>query len=220
MKIKGAIFDMDGTVIDSLWVWDYLWEELGKKYLKKEGFRPLVEDDRAVRTMILKDAMTLIADNYSLGEPLDVLDTTEKIIVDFYSEKVLPKKDCVEYLEMLKAKGIKMCVASATAKELLAIAIAKCDLGKYFEAVVSCADVGKSKDSPEVFFEALKVLGTSLEETAVFEDSAVAAETAKKAGFFVVGVYDQNNFGHEKLIANSDRYISQEGAFAEVSDLI
>lgn len=220
MKIKGAIFDMDGTVIDSLWVWDYLWEELGKKYLGKEGFRPSAEDDRAVRTMILKDVAAFIAEGYSMGDAEEVFKTTEQVIERFYRERVEPKKDVIGLLDRMKSEGVRMCVASATARELLSIAIRRCDLGKYFEAVVSCADVGKGKDCPDVFMEALRVLGTPLDETAVFEDSALAAETSKRAGFFVVGVYDPDNYGQERLMKNSDRYIDRDGLFSQVYDII
>ncbi|MBR2432498.1 MAG: bifunctional hydroxymethylpyrimidine kinase/phosphomethylpyrimidine kinase, partial [Clostridia bacterium] len=60
MKIDGAIFDMDGTLVDSLIVWDFMWSEMGRMYLGDESFRPSREADKAVRTMILSDAMEYI----------------------------------------------------------------------------------------------------------------------------------------------------------------
>ena len=65
MNIKAAIFDMDGTLIDSLMVWDVLWCRFGEKYLNDKSFSPSEEDDKKVRTLTLKDAMNLIHNNYN-----------------------------------------------------------------------------------------------------------------------------------------------------------
>ena len=66
MDIKAAIFDMDGTLIDSLMIWDVIWSNFGETYLNNKDFRPCKDDDKKVRTLTLKDAMTLIHNHYSL----------------------------------------------------------------------------------------------------------------------------------------------------------
>lgn len=210
MKITGAIFDMDGTLIDSLMIWDELWEHLGREFLHKEGFRPSLEDDKAVRTMTLLDAMTFIHERYSIdtsGESLcqHVTDYLEK----FYRETVKPKKGAAEFLEILHSSGVKMCIASATASDQVEIALERCGIRKYFSALVSCKDVGKGKEHPDVFFKALEVLGTDIETTWVFEDSATALMTASKAGFKTVGIYDRYNFGHDIARSVSDVYVEE-----------
>ena len=67
-NINGAIFDMDGTLVDSLFLWDVIWESFGRRFLHKEGFRPTPEDDKAARTLTLKDALVLMHENYGLAE--------------------------------------------------------------------------------------------------------------------------------------------------------
>lgn len=210
MDIKAAIFDMDGTLIDSLCVWEIVWEELGLRLGKGAGFRPSKEDDKAVRTMLLIDAMELIHKNYNLGESgKQVHDIAAEITERFYREKVTLKNGVREYLEHLKTLGIPMCVASATAPNLIKHAAEHCRLYDYIDLFVSCADVGKGKEEPDVFLYALEKLGGDLETTCVFEDSALALTTAKNAGFLTVGIYDPHTFDHEKLKKAADIYIDK-----------
>ena len=88
-NIKGAIFDMDGTLVDSLMLWDVLWEKFGVKFLKREGFRPLKDDDKIVRTKTLKDAMDHIHSVYNIGSSgEELLETANELMINFYSNDV------------------------------------------------------------------------------------------------------------------------------------
>ncbi len=209
-KIKGAIFDMDGTLINSLIVWDMLWEDMGKKYLGREGFRPTKEDDKAVRTLIAVDALDLIHKNYGIGDSTEELNSFwDEYVTKFYAETVEIKDGVYEFLDELKSRDVKMCLASATDKKLLMVAIEKLGLGKYFSELLSCGDIGKGKEEPDIFLLAKEHLGTTLEETCVFEDSCVAIKTANKAGFKTVAIYDPFNYGQEEMKAVADEYIEK-----------
>ena len=209
MDIKSAIFDMDGTLVDSLSVWDVLWSSLGEKYLKDKGFSPSTEDNKAVRTTTLNDAMELIHLNYNLGETgEELLAHANRILMDFYANGAKPKNGVIEFLEYCQEKGVKMCIASATAPTLLEAALKNLDLEKYFLKIFSCGAIGKGKDQPDVFLQAAEFLGTAVEETWVFEDSFVAIETAVKVGFPTVGIYDRYNFGQEKIKEIANEYIA------------
>lgn len=221
MNIKGAIFDMDGTLIDSLMVWDMIWEDIGVRFLKKDGFRPSKADDRAVRTMTLIDAMTLIHDNYGIAESGEALwRYVTDYIADFYANTVELKKGVREFLDILSEKGVRMCVASATAPDLVKLAIEHCGLEKYLSTLVSCSEIGKGKEHPDVFFAALDRLGTDIDSTWVFEDSAVALETASKAGFHTVGIYDKYNFGHDLARSVSEIYVDDGENLEKVGAMI
>jgi HAD superfamily hydrolase (TIGR01509 family) len=208
MQFKAAIFDMDGNLVDSLWVWEIIWKELGLFFLKDENFRPTAEDDKTIRTMLLVDGAEMLHKNYNLGNSGDEV---HKVMVDttikFYNEQVELKAGVFEFLTHLKEKNIPMCIASATAPDLIDYAAKRCGLYNFFDKIISCADVGKGKEEPDVFLNALEYLGTSMGETCVFEDSAVALETAARAGFLTVGIYDRNNFGHEILKEKANIYI-------------
>ena len=210
MGMKAAIFDMDGTLIDSLMIWDVIWSKFGETYLNDKDFRPNKEDDKKVRTLTLKDAMALIHCRYHIGQSEEeLLSFANNIMLDFYSNQVVLKVGVKEFLEYCKSKGVKMCIATATAPELLNIALNHCGISKYFLKVFSCSDIGKGKDDPEIFMIAKEFLGENTNETWVFEDSLTAIETAVKIGLPTVGIYDSFNYGQDKIKEIANEYITQ-----------
>lgn len=208
MKIKGAIFDMDGTLVDSLMFWGYLWRTIGIKYFDDENFSPDPDIDRMARTTIYAEAMALFHKHYSLPcELQEFLEFSRNGIVDFYKNEVKAKEGAVELLKHLKKNGIKLCLASATARTELLVALDATGLKEYFDLIISCADIGVGKDRPDVYLASLRKLGLNKDDVVVIEDSCVALETAKNAGFHTVGVYDKYNFGHDRLKAAAEIYL-------------
>lgn len=209
MEIKSAIFDMDGTLVDSLMVWDVLWQKFGDKYLGGRPFAPTPEDDKAIRTLPLKNAMELVHTNYNIGKSgQELLDEADEMMVDFYSNTVQLKSGVKEFLEYLYNKGVKMCIASATAPNLVKIAMEHCELNKYFPKVFSCGDLGLGKDKPDIYLLAQQYLGTEISETWVFEDSFVAIKTAHDIGMNTVGIYDKFNPYQEEIKKIANHYIA------------
>lgn len=210
MIIQGAIFDMDGTLVDSLGIWEVLWERIGIAFGYGKGFRPAAEDDRQARTMLLADVTEMIHQKYGLGNSgKELLEFTNQEMVRFYAEELEPKAGTLAYLAYLKEQGVPMCVASATAGDLVQIAVKRCGIDRYIDTFISCADVGKGKEEPDVFLAALEKLGTEKEKTCVFEDSYVALKTAAEAGFLTVGIYDCHTFDHDKLEQTATIYIRE-----------
>ena len=118
MKITGAIFDMDGTLVDSLGFWDILWEKLGEKYLGDKSFRPDEKTEKAVRTSTLYDASAIIHQSCGIGESEESLfKVVDGLLKWHYEENVKMKDGALDFLEYLLKKGIKMCVATATAPQ-------------------------------------------------------------------------------------------------------
>ncbi len=217
MEIKAAIFDMDGTLVDSLMLWDVLWSAFGEKYLNNKDFRPSAKDDKAVRTLTLKDAMELIHKNYNMGESgQELLNFADNLMLDFYSNTVELKSGVREFLDYCKQNGVKMCIASATAPELVKVAIKHCDIEKYFLKVFSCADLGLGKDKPDIFLLASEFLGEELKDTWVFEDSVVAIETATKIGMPTTAIFDRFNFGQERMKEIATIYVAEGESLLKV----
>ena len=210
MHIKGAIFDMDGTLLDSLTFWEAYWKRVGEVYMSDPAFRPRTDIDKSVRTMILTDAMTLFYNNYDMPCTIEeFIAFAGREIERFYRECAKPKDGAFELLEHLRSDGVKLCLASASEMQHIRIALAASGLDKYFDLVLSCDDIKAGKDRPDIYLLAMRELGLGISDICVFEDSFVAMETSKRIGFHTVGVYDKNNYNQERLRAASDIYIGE-----------
>jgi HAD superfamily hydrolase (TIGR01509 family) len=210
MRIKGAIFDMDGTIIDSLMFWDYLWKQIGEKYMGDAEFKPCDELNKKVRTMVYADAMAYFKDYYNIPGDTDAfVRFASSGVFEFYKDVAKAKRGADKLLASLKEQNIKLCLASATAMPEVKYALECHGLSEYFDFVVSCADIGVGKEHPDIYLKAKSLMGIPEGEICVFEDSYVALETAKKAGFQTVGIFDRYNFGQERLKKSSDIYLDE-----------
>ena len=214
MKISGAIFDLDGTLIDSMSIWD----DIAYNFLVSQGVIPKPDLREKVATMYLNESAKYLVDEYSLDcTPQDFKEYTERIIEDFYVRTVPPKRDAVEFLCKLKKSGVKMCIATATERKLAVPALEHNGMLGFFDGVFSCAEIGLSKQSPEIFDRALEFLGTPKEETFVFEDSYHAVATASKAGYNVIAISDKSASNDEEKIKKlSLKFIEN---YAELDEL-
>jgi len=209
MQLTGAIFDMDGTLIDSLGFWDLLWEEFSRLFGRP--FRPDAEGDRVIRTIPMKDAMCYIHRRFGIGPNEAVLyETASRMLEEFYREKVQLKPGVMEILNWCRDNGVRMCIASASDLTLVRVAMAHCGIDAIVPMVLSCSEIGKGKEEPDIFLQACSKLGTPPEETWVFEDSYVALQTAARAGFPTVGVYDRYGFRQDILRDTATVYVAED----------
>lgn len=208
LDIRAAIFDMDGTLVDSLMLWDVLQEAFERTYPDKAGVVISEEDNRLMRVLPLSESMALLHEHYSLGESAeDLLRLTQAVFLDFYSNQVQLKDGVREFLDALQERGVPMCIASATPLPLVQAALDHCDIRQYFVDVLSCGEIGKGKDVPDIYLRACERLGNK-PNTWIFEDAFVAVQTAKQAGFPTVAIYDQYNPYQDKIRAMADHYIA------------
>ena len=115
------------------------------------------------------------------------------MLMDFYHNIAAPKAGAIRVMEAMRARGIKMCVATATDRPLAEPALRRCGMLKYIERIFTCGEENTSKTSPDIFLNAAAFLGTDAGETLVVEDALYAVRTAKNAGFPVVAVYDRSS---------------------------
>lgn len=120
----------------------------------------------------------------------EVLEPAFDRMREHYRERVQVKDGVLEFLRNAKKNGVKMCIASGTRRDVAEPFLARSGLMEFMEFYIDCFDVHAFKERPDIYLEAARRLGGEIEECAVFEDAEYCAATAKKAGFFVVGIYD------------------------------
>ena len=217
MNINGAIFDCDGTLVDSLGFWDIYYKKVGDTFLGGSRFIPDPVDDKAMRTQNIYFLGKIMHGKYGFSNSnQQIIDWTLSIFEWYYREVVELKAGVREMLIHLAQKGVRLCIASAAERRFIELILTKHDVLKYFDGIISCTEVGAGKDKPDVFLAAERFLGTQHESTWIFEDSLLAIETAKNAGFHVVGVYDKFGFGQNRAKDLSDEFIDDGGSFTEL----
>lgn len=187
MDQKFAIFDMDGTLVDSMGYW----KNLAAEYLGSQGIDPVpAEILERIRPMTMTQSGELFRREFGLTG--DIAAGMNAMMEAHYRRNIPLKPGVKACLEALRQRGVRMCVASATAEHLMEACLDRLGVLGYFEFLLSCETVGAGKNSPAVYYESARRLGAEPAETAVWEDALYAARTAKNAGFYVVGVYDDS----------------------------
>lgn len=210
MDKQYAIFDMDGTLVDSM----VYWRGLAKEYLSTKGI-PQVPADiwNKLQSITVIESATLFVDTFGLTEtPAQVLEEMHQIMAEHYRHRILLKPGVADYLRNLKAKGVRLCVASATAIHLMESCLKRLGVLDCFDFLLSCETKGISKTRPDIYLEAAEKFGSRPAETAVYEDALYAATTAKKADFYLVAVYDQwekGNWAKMEALADETIYFEE-----------
>ena len=168
MDKRFCIFDMDGTLVDSM----PFWKALGRDYLNALGVAPTAEQLAPVGPMTMLEAAAYFMDLFSIpGPPERIVHEMEAVMEDHYRADVPLKPGVKEYLEGLKARGVRLCIATATAEPLSHTCLARLGVDDLFEFLLSCETIGVGKTSPDIYWDAARRLGAQPGEIAVFEDA-------------------------------------------------
>lgn len=206
MRLQSAIFDMDGVLLDSMW----MWRQLGDDFLRSQGREPKENLWEDVKPMSLYETAVYYKNAYGLTQtPEEIVDLINGQIHDFYANRVTVKPGVERFLSLLRMEGVWMYIATATERPLVEAALKHTGLDGYFRGIVTCEEAGAGKgQSPAVYEHCLTRLRSNKKDTVVFEDSIQAIRTALAAGFRVAGVYDEDSEAfQEEIKATCETYI-------------
>lgn len=196
-NIEGAIFDLDGTILDSM----HIWSEIGLLFLKNKGVEPPpgVEDEFVKMSMV--QAAEYYIKNIDPNETvMGIVKEVNSLVQGIYFNEVIKKDGIKEFLDLLKSRNVKMCIATATDKHLVEKALERNGIREYFSEIFTCSSVGAGKDTPVIYDVSLEHLGTKKENTFIFEDALYAIETANKAGYNIVGINDVSEKADPEIV--------------------
>ena len=214
MRLQSAIFDMDGTLVDSMG----LWRTMGSVLAENHGAVPPPGLDRQVASLGLWEGTAYCKELFGLSEPVEEL--VQEIwgrIEHFYRHEVRPKPGVIRFLSILKMEGVWMYVATATDRPLAEAALKTAGLEGFFRGIITSREAGQEKrEGPEIYERALRRLRSTKKDTVVFEDALHALRTARAAGFRTAAVYDESEPEQEEMRRLAEYYIRSYEELTEV----
>lgn len=186
-NIKAVIFDLDGTLVDSMGIW----RNVDIEFLGSRGI-PFPDDlPRELESMEFMEVARYFKERFSLPDaPGEIAAIWTDMAMDQYLHKISMKPGLKEFLEYLKERKIPLGIASSNHINLVQAALKGHGLEDYFSAVVTCSDVKRAKPEPDVYLEAARRLGVGPSDCMVFEDIPVGIQAGKSAGMRTCAVRD------------------------------
>lgn len=188
--VDAVIFDFDGTLADSMWVWD----EVDRVFLARRGIPYTDEFGEMIAVLGFESGADFAIEHFGLDEnPEDIIEEWKASAEEGYATHVMLKSGALDYLRLCKEQGMPMAIATSLQRHLLEPALVNNGILDLFDVICVCDELQcGGKSNPTVYLEAARQLGVPAERCAIFEDVATAARSAKETGAYVVGVYDEH----------------------------
>lgn len=211
--IRAVIFDLDGTLMDSMW----MWHDIDVEYLGRYGYEPPEDLEREIEGMGFTETAEYFKKRFALP------DTVETIKQDWiqmaeqkYAQEVHLKPGAAEFLAKLYAQGIKIGIASSNSRALIQACLGANGVAGYFACITTSCDVAQGKPAPDVYLHAADMLEADARECLVFEDVPMGIRAGRNAGMRVCAVKDAFSENQTaKIRALADYYIT---SYYEVMD--
>lgn len=205
MDFKGLIFDLDGTLIDSMSVWT----EIDAEFLREYNIDMPVDFYEDIKDLSFADTAAYFSETLGIPmTPQEIMDKFNLMAREKY-EKIVPlKKGVYEFIRQEKKKGTRLCVATANNKDLTILALKRLGIYDSMEFILTCDEICSGKGTPDIYIKCAEKMGVDISETAVFEDILRGVLSAKSAGFYVVAVKEKTAFDDiDEIKENCDMFI-------------
>ena len=202
---KGVIFDLDGTLVDSMNVW----KEIDVSYLGKHGYDVPGDLHDEIEGMSFTETAAYFKKRFCLKETIDeIKDCWNQMAYEKYCHEVALKPGAAPFLSYLHKNGCKIAIASSNSRKLIQAVLESQGIASYFEAIVTSCDVKAGKPAPDVYLEAAKLLNLNPCDCVVFEDIPAGIMAGKAAGMTVFAVEDEFSEPlREKKLALADGWV-------------
>lgn len=186
-NIEAVIFDLDGTLVDSMW----MWREIDVEYLSQFDIEVPSDLQQAVEGMSFSETAQYFKERFNLPDPVEVIKMEwNKMAWDKYGNEVPLKKGVIEFLEELRSRGIKTGIATSNSKELVEHVLKSLNITEYFDSVRTSCEAKKGKPAPDIYLLVADDLQVDPKDCLVFEDLALGIMAGKGAGMRVCTVFD------------------------------
>lgn len=204
-EIKAIIFDLDGTLIDSM----YVWRKIDIDFLAERGLKVPPDYEQAIKTMHFETAAEYTIARFGFKEtPQEIMSIWLNMALNEYAHNVRLKDNAEELLKRLKTLSVKIGIATSS-KPILAEPVLKNNgVYDYFDIICYTSEVGLDKRHPDIYLLTAKKLGVKPEECIVFEDIIDGINGAKLAGMRTIAVYDEGSADDVEMLKSvADKYI-------------
>lgn len=204
--MKGAIFDVDGTLLDSMTAWF----KISERFFKRHNLAVTAEQTAEYKEMRLEDSLSIILKEYNLDMTVEeIIGEFRKMIAEEYRDNIPLKPHAGEYMKKLHSQGVKIAIATSGYESLCKSAFERLGVWKYIDARAFSNEVGKDKSNPDVYLLAAERIGVKPEECTVYEDIVLGITGAKKGGFMTCAVWDKTNEDETEILKSiADKYIT------------
>lgn len=192
---KAVIFDLDGTMVDSMWVW----ADIDIKYLGDLGYEVPPEMKRIIEGMSFTEVAVYFKEKFHIKESIEeIKQIWQDMAMYRYCHEVELKPGLKEFLLYLKEQGILMGVASSNDRGLIEAVLKSHEIDGFLQCIITSCDVKKGKPEPDVYLEAARQLGVSPENCLVFEDIVSGIQAGLNAGMKVCAVRDEDSMAQDE----------------------
>lgn len=185
---EAVLFDLDGTLIDSMW----MWHAIDVEYLSGFGLETPDDLGKSIEGMGFSETAVYFKERFNLPDSIDkIKNTWNDMAHDIYCTRVPLKPGAVRFLDFLKSKGIKTAIGTSNSVELASDVLKALDISHYFDTLVTACMVNAGKPKPDIYLKAAEILGVAPDKCLVFEDIPQGIIAGNSAGMTTIAVEDE-----------------------------
>ncbi len=212
-NIKACLFDLDGTLVDSM----HIWKDIDIDFLARFGYELPPTLQREIEGMAFKETAQYFQDKFHLPISIEeIMNCWNEMAFKKYSEEIDYKPGAFAFVKMLKEKGIRTAICTSNSRELVTAVGEHLGFKPYFDTIITSCEVGAGKPAPDIYLEAAGRIGVSPENCLVFEDIVVGLTAGKRAGMRLCAIEDPFSADQrEAKKAMADYYIEDYTSLLE-----